>query len=192
MMDEAILLFRFGLGTVFFLSGLAKLLNLEEFGHVVRDYRLAPDVMTRPIAFLLPPVETILGFCLLLGIRERAASLGIAFLLLIFSVAMAVNLARGRKVSCGCLGTLAREEISVLAIARNVAFLGCAVAVGVSAPEVLTLGREAQAADGMSTNEGIGLLIAGSLSAFGLSLVQETIAVLKVQRRLLDHFEEHA
>jgi uncharacterized membrane protein YphA (DoxX/SURF4 family) len=87
-MDEAAVVFRFGLGTIFFLSGLAKLLNLVEFERVVRDYRVGPSRLARVMTLAIPTAETLVGLCLLLGFMIRAAGIAVAALLIVFSIAL--------------------------------------------------------------------------------------------------------
>lgn len=188
-MDEVAVAFRFGLGTIFLLSGIAKLSNLRAFGEVVRDYRVVPAMFSRAVTFAIPSIEVVLGVSLLVGIRERMAAYAVAVLLLVFSVAMAVNLARGRRISCGCLGTVSRKEISLFAITRNIALLSCALAVGFHAPDVLSMGGFGQSETDLSTSDAIALLISGTVAAFGLSLVQESTHAYNLQRATLAHLE---
>lgn len=105
------------LGAVFLAAGVAKL----RLGGLVRDldaYDLIPPRLVSPVARGLPWLELATGTALLLGLMTRAALLCAAGLLLVFSSGMIVNLARGRRIGCGC-GSPTRQ-ISWWLVARNV------------------------------------------------------------------------
>jgi hypothetical protein len=59
------------------------------------------------LALLLPWLELFCGLALCLGRWIRAATLWISALLLSFSLALAINLARHHPVDCGCFGSAA-------------------------------------------------------------------------------------
>ena len=179
---------RFGLGTIFLLSGAAKLANSVEFEQVVLEYRAVPERMARAVAHLVPPVETVLGLCLLIGVLVRPFALVAAALLMAFTVAIALNLVRGRRISCGCFGTLSSREVSWFAVVRNLCLTGLALVVAVSAPSVLAVDDWlplSKSPTTMTTSDALAMLIVGTATAFALSIVQETVAVARLHRTLV-------
>lgn len=122
----------------FVASGGVKLLRPRQFVGVVRDFKVVPDAAARPVAYLLPYLETCVGLCLLLNLY-RAVFLAVAVVLLAaFTLAVAVNLARGRTfISCGCFGSHGKRELSWMLVARNLLLVVVAM-IGLSHGGVLT------------------------------------------------------
>jgi uncharacterized membrane protein YphA (DoxX/SURF4 family) len=82
-------------------GGIAKLADRRRFDGIVLDYRLLPPRVALRVGATLPWIELILAAGLLAGLRP--AALGAALLLVLYGAAMAVNLARGRRLmDCGC------------------------------------------------------------------------------------------
>jgi hypothetical protein len=92
---------------------------------VVGNYRLLPGALIRPVAMALPVVELALAACLLAvpfgtGGLALAAGLCGAALLLVFALAMAINLRRGRGfIDCGCGHAALRQPLHGLLVLRN-------------------------------------------------------------------------
>ena len=102
---------RFAVGLIFVGAGAAKLFDLGEFERAVADYQLLPPGLNRVIARALPIIELLCGSALLVGIVAPLAALVAASCLLGFSIAAAINLARGRAIDCGCGGAAASRQI---------------------------------------------------------------------------------
>lgn len=184
-MDEAATAVRFALGTIFFLSGLAKLPNLKEFERIVRDYRIIPIRAAHGLALTIPLAEIGLGLLLLVGLGVRMTAVAVCVLLMIFSIAVVVNLVRGRRIPCGCLGSLSQHEISPSAVVRNVIFIGLAAGVGLLAPSALALDAIFRdSTSSVATVDGVAMLIVGTSAAFAIAVGQEALTVFSVKRRL--------
>lgn len=97
---------RIFLGSVFLASGLFKITEpKEEFIEVLHEFKLLPEFLIQPFAFILPLVEIIGGVLTVLSIWTSAGLLIIFFLTLIFIGALTINLFRGIDVlDCGCFG----------------------------------------------------------------------------------------
>lgn len=112
------LIIRFTFGTIFLWSGASKLADLGDFADAIRLYRLIPRVTAGAAARLVAWVEAALGTALLVGIGISWASrVGIG-LLAIFTVAVGLNLIRGRRIPCGCSRN-STEPIQIKHILRN-------------------------------------------------------------------------
>jgi uncharacterized membrane protein YphA (DoxX/SURF4 family) len=106
---------------VFLTAAYGKLRNGMPFQGVVANYRLLPDAMVTPAAYLIPPVELLLGATLLLGVAFPWPELGAAALLLLFALAMGINLRRGRRhIDCGCFQSALKQSLSWTLVMRNV------------------------------------------------------------------------
>jgi putative oxidoreductase len=120
---------RLGLGALFVYAGLMKLRDPGEFAIEIANYRLLPGLAPYG-AVMLPTVEIVagLGAIVLPRTWRRAAALVIAGLMLMFTVAVSVALARGINIDCGCFGGDS-SPITALTLLRDLAMLGGASAL---------------------------------------------------------------
>lgn len=88
---------------LFVTAALSKLRNLDEFHGVVRNFRLMPDALARPVAYLLPPAELATAIAIAVPATSQVATALAGALLVVFGAAMAINVLRGRsQIDCGC------------------------------------------------------------------------------------------
>jgi Methylamine utilisation protein MauE len=119
---------RLALAAVFALAAVTKLRALDEFIGVVHNYRVLPEMLARPVAYGLPPLEAAIALGLLTEPTRTLAGSGAAFLLLVFGLAMGVNLVRGRvEIDCGCFASALKQRISWSLVARNLVLIGLAL-----------------------------------------------------------------
>ena len=156
----------FGVGLVFVHAGLSKLHHRDVLPGVIANYRLLPDALVAPVAAVLPWGELALGLALLAGGPAFAVVPALA-LLGVFAVAMAVNVARGRRsIDCGCGRSQLRQTLGWPLVARNVVLM---VLVALRLPAALP-----------STGFDLATAIVGGLSLFVLYLLFNAIAALAV------------
>jgi hypothetical protein len=157
------------LAAIFAAAAIAKLRGVEVFAGMLANYRLLPDALVQPLAYLLPIVELGTALHLLLPATRPAAAVVAVLLLLLFAAAMAVNLARGRRdIDCGCFVGRLRQRLSWPLVARNL--LLAAGAVLLAAAE--TGGRALGVLDGVTVAAALGsllLLYAAGDRLFGLA-----------------------
>ncbi len=102
-------------------GGYGKLRHRVPFQGVVANYRLLPAALVAPAAYSIPPVELALGATLLPGLAFPWPELGAAALLLLFALAMGINLRRGRgHIDCGCFQSALKQTLSWTLVMRNV------------------------------------------------------------------------
>jgi hypothetical protein len=120
-------------------AALAKLRDLRGFSAAVAGYRLLPPALAGPAAAGFVAAELALAAGLWLEPLRAASALGAAALLTLYGVAIAVNLARGRRdIDCGCGGPLGRQALSETLVLRNLGLAGAALACGLPvAPRAL-------------------------------------------------------
>jgi Methylamine utilisation protein MauE len=119
---------RLALAAVFALAAVTKLRALDEFIGVVHNYRVLPEMLARPVAYGLPPLEAAIALGLLIEPTRTLAGSGAALLLLVFGLAMGVNLVRGRvEIDCGCFASVLKQRISWTLVARNLVLIGLAL-----------------------------------------------------------------
>lgn len=170
-MSELIFGFRFILALVFVLAGLAKLSSSSEFLQAVSNYELLPERWVSPVAKWLPWLELTAGLLLGVGILTTVA-FALAAMLLSFSLAVSVNLARGRRIDCGCFGSAAPRRISWGTVGRNLALALLAFLVAVGSPHGFGLWEPLQVSGRthISDTEGLALLVSATTAALAIEI----------------------
>lgn len=116
------------MGALLIFSGYFKIMDPEAFGAVITRYDIIPGTMVGWAAMVIPPLELLMGLCLVAGYKVRASAFIAMGMMLLFIVFMSVNLARGVKFDCGCfemkrLGLDIGETLSGWLVARDILFL---------------------------------------------------------------------
>lgn len=101
--------FRLVVGGVFIYAGVLKILDPLGFAQDIDAYRLVPRAVAFLAALVLPWLEVLAGAALIAGVFRPASALLIALMLAGFIVLVAVTMARGLDVDCGCFGALSRK-----------------------------------------------------------------------------------
>ena len=103
---------QIALGLVFLIAALGKVADPPAFAKAIWNYQLFPAWSVHPVAIVLPWLELCCGLALCLGLWVRATTSWLLTLLLAFTVALSINLARHHPVDCGCfhLGGPAKTE----------------------------------------------------------------------------------
>jgi len=111
---------RIGLGLVFLAAALPKIGDPPGFAKATWAYQLIPAAALNPMALALPWLELACGLALVLGVWIRAAAAWVTMLLVIFLLALSINLARRHPIDCGCFGgAIHRTEAERLADMRG-------------------------------------------------------------------------
>jgi hypothetical protein len=126
MVGEAL---RLGLAAVFALAAYHAMRDWTVFGGIVEQYHVAPRWLAQLAARILPPLESVVAVCLVLPATSRVgATLGMG-LLALFTVAIAINVARGRvSIDCGCGGANGQKLSRALVVRNLIMMLGLALA----------------------------------------------------------------
>ena len=118
---------RIFLGGVFVYASHGKILNPDGFARAVLNYQILPDQLVNLTAILLPWLELVVGFCLIIGLWIQGAVVIVNALLIIFNSALVFNLIRGLDVHCGCFSSDFTENAATwLNIFRDTFFLSVA------------------------------------------------------------------
>lgn len=118
------------LSALFAASAAMKFADLSQFAGALENYRILPGMLTAPAAWTIPMLEALAALGLLFRATRAGAGLLTAALLAIFTAAIAINLARGRReIDCGCFGPALRQPLSGWLLARNGILLVAAMAL---------------------------------------------------------------
>src|SRR5579883_1240092 len=109
-MLPAVLSARLLLSAIFLLSSITKLKDRPGTRQSLRDFGL-PKPLAGPGAILLPLAEFLAAIGLLPASFAWISAIATTALLTLFILAIAVNLAQGRKPDCHCFGQLHSKPI---------------------------------------------------------------------------------
>jgi len=106
------------LALLFFMAARHKLGDNRRFEAQLAAYQIVPNPLLRISAKTLPWIEMSLVFLLLIPFTRAFAASIAATLLVVYALAMAVNLSRGRsEIDCGCGDK--PQTLSVMLLVRN-------------------------------------------------------------------------
>ncbi len=109
-----------GLSLLFALAAIHKMRDPAHFAAALAAYRLLPSALVPLAAALVIVVEAGAAVAVWVGPVTRPALWAMAGLLSVYWVAIAINLARGRRdIDCGCSGPAARQSLSFGLLLRN-------------------------------------------------------------------------
>ena len=81
----------------------------------------------RPLARVLPWAEVVVGAMLVADVGGVWTVLAALALLVAFTVVVAVQVVRGRRVPCACFGQLSRRPVGAGTLVRNLVLVALAV-----------------------------------------------------------------
>ena len=124
------------IGLFFVMSGFHKAINYVVFLEVLSDYRLLHNRVLGVVAIALTLAEMTIGTVLLLPSTVLSAVIfhsvanAAALLLALYSLAMAINLFRGRvHIDCGCSFQQRKITLSNWHLLRNTLLIGLALVI---------------------------------------------------------------
>jgi uncharacterized membrane protein YphA (DoxX/SURF4 family) len=123
---------RLAIAGLFLGACIAKIRDPAAFALSVQRYRILSGEWINIVAIILPWIECTAGLAILFGTaRWRAAGAAvITGMLVVFTIAISLNLLRGIEVSCGCFSTRADASVSdAWNLVRNVSLIWLSLAV---------------------------------------------------------------
>lgn len=120
-------------GAIFVLAALPKIADLSAFAGSIHNFHMEPVVPVASInvlAMVLPWIELTAGLALLLSIKPRAGAFVYTGLLTVFTIAVAVAMARGLSFECGCFGKASAATIGAKKLVENLGMLAVGLVAG--------------------------------------------------------------
>jgi len=119
---------RLYLAWVFIYACIHKIAHPSAFALDIATYDILPLSLVNPMAIILPWIELVAGVLLVIGWRVRAAALSVCGMMVMFIAAIAIALAKGLDMSCGCFASQAVNEdpIGWLTVMRDLGWLALA------------------------------------------------------------------
>lgn len=173
-MEILLLIARLLLTAVFGTAGVTKAIDRDGTSRALIGFGV-PESLAKPFGWLLPVIEIGVAVALLPLATAWVGAIAAFSLLLIFTTAMGVSLARGQAPDCHCFGAIHSEPVSGSTIARNVSLMAVAGLI-------ILQGKEQAGASAINwltelkTSEAINLCL--MLTAIGLL----TAAVVLIRR----------
>ena len=121
-LEVALLSLRLLLAIVFATAGVAKLRDRAGVSDMLRAF-LVPSGLIEPLAWLLPVAELAIAAALVPSASARWAGLAAAGMLAMFTAAIALQLARGRRPQCRCFGAIGAAPIGPSTLLRNLGLI---------------------------------------------------------------------
>jgi uncharacterized membrane protein YphA (DoxX/SURF4 family) len=118
---------RIAIGLVMIAAALGKIGDPAAFATQIHRYRLIPVGTENLLAIVLPWVELIAGLALVLGVRARSAAWLSSAMMVVFTLAVGLAVARGLDIECGCFGTADATRVGGLKLAENLLLTGTAI-----------------------------------------------------------------
>lgn len=118
-------------GYMFLTSSFGKIKEFSEHQKIIKAYKILPLGLTKSFAILDIGFEIIVGVALLTLMIPELSTILASSLLLVYSIAIAVNLFRGRTdLDCGCGGIVGDNKISPILVLRNIILIGVLTLIG--------------------------------------------------------------
>src|ERR1700722_14482866 len=133
-MVAVLIISRLLLAIVFAVAGIAKLSDLGGTRKTLADFGV-PEFLARGAALLLPLFELACAAALIPSISAWWGAAGVVAMLLLFTGAIGVNMARGRTPDCHCFGQLHSERIGWKTTVRNAGLSALAALVVWEGPQ---------------------------------------------------------
>jgi hypothetical protein len=125
-LNSALLTVRFILAFILLLAAVPKIADRPRFRRSVADYRLLPSGLVGPAALAIPWIEVASAVALIAGVAVAPVAALDGLLFLAFSIAVSLNLRRGRSIDCGCFGAVARRAIGWDLVATDLVYAAMA------------------------------------------------------------------
>ena len=117
---------QLGAGVIFLAAALPKIADLEAFAGSIHNFHMEPVIPVAAVnllAMTIPWIELLAGLALISNFKPRAGAVVYTGLMVVFTIAVAVALARGLSFECGCFGKAGAATIGAQKLLENLGML---------------------------------------------------------------------
>ncbi len=175
-MEILLLILRCFLACVFGLAGAAKLFDRDGAERAFAEFG-TPEVLRRPMYYLLPAAEISIAVSLLFVGSSWFAAIGALCLLAVFTLGMVFQMAKGNSPDCHCFGQIHSEPVGITSILRNLGFAVLAIIL-------IASGRTAQGFDLVNSNRDVMVFVVG------IAVISLLVAVVFFLKKISDQQTE--
>lgn len=120
------LAFRVYIGALFIYASMYKISYTAEFAETIASYQLVPYWAVNFLAVFMPWLELVCGVLLIVGFRAKSAVTIIGGMLVMFTLAVLINLLRDSPIPCGCFSSV-EDPISWWTVVRDLIWVGMTI-----------------------------------------------------------------
>ncbi len=102
---ELAFILRLYIGGLFVFASLYKINHAVEFAESIANYQLVPYWAVNFLAVTMPWLELICGLMLIIGFRAKSVTVMIGGMMIMFTVALVINVIWETPIGCGCFST---------------------------------------------------------------------------------------
>ncbi len=186
-MEIALLIVRIVLALVFGVAGIAKAVDPEGSRRAIIGFGV-PEKLAAPLSWSLPVAEILTALALIPLSTAWLGAIAASVLLLVFVVAIGVNLARGEAPDCHCFGQLRSEPVSWSTFGRNLLLMAAAGIVVVDGKEKPGMSALNWLSD-LKTGEVISLFLSAGVVALLATAVVYLRRIVNQQSTILGKIE---
>ncbi len=108
--DQINFALRLAVGITFVYAAVDKIIHPDQFARIIYNYHQVPGQLINVFALFLPWVELITGVLVIVGYWEKAATVMIGGMLVMFIIALSIALIKGVNIECGCFSTTSKAK----------------------------------------------------------------------------------
>lgn len=133
MNGEIELFIRICIAIIFISSSISKYINFEKHIGIIEDYKILPPNWSKSLGNLDFSIEFVIGILLLLGLFQFWSGVIGSGLLLIYTIAIVINILRGRtEISCGCGGVMGNHNLCWKLVIRNISLISICIVISLN------------------------------------------------------------
>ncbi|MEE9442911.1 MAG: MauE/DoxX family redox-associated membrane protein [candidate division Zixibacteria bacterium] len=122
--DFVTMICRLLFGGIFIYASLDKIISPDQFARIVYNYHLLPGSLVNVFALILPMSEFMAGLFLILGVFYKGSRNYLIILMIVFMIAISINIFRGVNLECGCFTVSSKAKSHGLyLILRDIVYL---------------------------------------------------------------------
>jgi hypothetical protein len=116
-------LFLLYYSALFLTTAFDKIIDFKGSIIDIQNYNILPKFLIKPFIFIMILIHIFLSYNLLFSRMVKFSLILAGITILIYTIAVFINLIKGNKVACGCKGMAGNKIISQETILRNIVLI---------------------------------------------------------------------